>query len=285
MPLGTRAPSRSKRFGCRRKSTTSISSARTSSTPATSPHVTAERELGDTCVGLTRGITLSVRQSRKTIKPVRTKKPSGSQFMAHWPNSCNNLPTSGMTPLSARRRYPLNEGRDRPSASRQTRSGFVRLGGTAESAPRRGTEPRDDLVRRRELDPALAPRGRAGGDTRFVQAPRGILDESHSPPAFEQAANRGGVADVRCHAEEDHLVRIERLEQPLGIRIREHVEVLLEEYELAALEVALREWLEPDRHGIPLVGLGHLPRATRTTQAMRRIRRREVGPVGDLRIG
>ena len=64
MPLGTRAPSASKRVGSRRKSTTSCSSALASSRPATSSHVTAEAEPGVTSIGLTRGISFIVRQSR-----------------------------------------------------------------------------------------------------------------------------------------------------------------------------------------------------------------------------
>ena len=62
MPLGTRAPRRSNLRGLRRKSTTSCSSARTSSTPATSAHVTAVFDRVSTSAGLTRGINCSMRQ-------------------------------------------------------------------------------------------------------------------------------------------------------------------------------------------------------------------------------
>ena len=64
MPFGTLAPSCSNRFGSLRKSITSCSSAFASVTPATSSRLTDSREPGSTCVGLTRGITESVRQSR-----------------------------------------------------------------------------------------------------------------------------------------------------------------------------------------------------------------------------
>jgi hypothetical protein len=64
MPFGTRAPRRWKRFGWRRKSTTSCSSALASSTPATSFHVTDELALASSLAGFTRGMYWSVRQSR-----------------------------------------------------------------------------------------------------------------------------------------------------------------------------------------------------------------------------
>src|SRR5919109_1441474 len=54
MPFGTRAPRRSNRFGWRRKSTTSSSSAFASSAPATSPQVTLAELSGRSCAGITR---------------------------------------------------------------------------------------------------------------------------------------------------------------------------------------------------------------------------------------
>src|SRR3954447_23167904 len=73
-----RAPSRSKRSGSRRKSTSSVSSCLTSSRPATSSKRTNERALVSTAVGLIFGISSIVRQTRKTIAP---KKTSGSQMI------------------------------------------------------------------------------------------------------------------------------------------------------------------------------------------------------------
>ena len=86
MPFGTRAPRRLNRCGSCRNSTTSVSSAAASSTPATSFQVTADFDDGSTTVGLTRGISWSVRQSRKTSAP---KKTSGSQVRSPFWKSSN----------------------------------------------------------------------------------------------------------------------------------------------------------------------------------------------------
>ena len=59
MPFGTRAPRRPNRFGLRRKSTTSSSSACASFTPATSSHVTDDAAVGSTAWGFTRGKPLA----------------------------------------------------------------------------------------------------------------------------------------------------------------------------------------------------------------------------------
>ena len=64
IPFGTRAPRASNRFGSRRKSTTSWSSSFASSSPATSSQVTDDAEPGVISVGLTRGMSFTVRQSR-----------------------------------------------------------------------------------------------------------------------------------------------------------------------------------------------------------------------------
>ena len=95
IPFGTFAPSRSNRFGWRRKSTTSISSARASSTPATSSKLTDEPEFACTCAGLTRGMTCSVFQRMKTMKTIRKKKASGSQVTAKFAAWCSQCPMSG----------------------------------------------------------------------------------------------------------------------------------------------------------------------------------------------
>ena len=78
MPFGTLAPSSSKRFGSRRNSTTSCSSAFASSAPATSAHPIDDLASGLICCGLVRGISFIVRQRTKQISPMNT---SGAQVM------------------------------------------------------------------------------------------------------------------------------------------------------------------------------------------------------------
>jgi len=76
------APSRSKRFGSRRNSTTSISSSRTSSTPATSSQVTLDFDRESICVGLTRGIMPTVFQSSHAVRTRIAKNANGSHVVA-----------------------------------------------------------------------------------------------------------------------------------------------------------------------------------------------------------
>ncbi len=71
MPLGTRAPSFLKRFGSRRNSTISASSALASSAPATSSHPIDWLDSGLICCGLVRGIVLSAFQRKKTSAPMK----------------------------------------------------------------------------------------------------------------------------------------------------------------------------------------------------------------------
>ena len=157
-----------------------------------------------------------------------------------------------------------------------------------------GTDPLaeggDHLLGGRELDAALAPGGDAGLRPRLVEAPRGVLDEDDAPAALEEAADRGVVADVGRDAEDDDLVRVERLEQRLGVRVREDVEVLLQEQELPpALDQARdepgRERNERERQRVALLRLEDLLGAARAAQAVRRKRVAEVGRVRDLGIG
>ena len=61
-----------------------------------------------------------------------------------------------------------------------------------------------------------------------------------APPASEKAPDRGVVADVGGHAEDDHLLRVEQVEEPVGVRVGEDVEVLLQEQELRPDEPAAR---------------------------------------------
>ena len=71
MPRGTVAPSFLKRSGSRRNSTTSCSSAFASSAPATSAQPIAPLASGLISVGLVRGIIFSVRQMKKTSRPMK----------------------------------------------------------------------------------------------------------------------------------------------------------------------------------------------------------------------
>src|SRR3954462_15802702 len=106
--------------------------------------------------------------------------------------------------------------------------------------PARQLQGADDLVDGRELDAGLAPGSGAARDTGVIEPPRGVLHEPHAPAALEEAADRSVVTHVAGDAEHDDLVRVEVLDQPLGIGVREHVEVLLQEQKLApALPIAL----------------------------------------------
>ena len=78
MPFGTVAPSAWKRFGSRRNSTTSCSSAFASSTPATVDQSADASDSGLISCGFVRGITLSVRQMKNTSSPM---KMIGAQVM------------------------------------------------------------------------------------------------------------------------------------------------------------------------------------------------------------
>ena len=71
MPFGTVAPRDLNCLGRRRNSTTSRSSSFVSSTPAMSSQVTELADLGVICWGLVRGISFSVRQTRKTSNPMK----------------------------------------------------------------------------------------------------------------------------------------------------------------------------------------------------------------------
>ena len=80
IPFGTVAPSAWKRAGSLRKSTTSCSSAFASSAPATCDHSTADAESGVISVGFVLGISFSVRQRKKTSRPM---KMIGAQVRIH----------------------------------------------------------------------------------------------------------------------------------------------------------------------------------------------------------
>ena len=87
---------------------------------------------------------------------------------------------------------------------------------------------------RREPHAGVAPLAEARPRPLLVEPSGGILDERDPPTAAEQAHDRGVVADVGRDAEEDHLGRVERIEHRLGVRVREDVEALLQQQDLAA---------------------------------------------------
>src|SRR3954452_7752654 len=124
----------------------------------------------------------------------------------------------------------------------------------------------DDCVDRRELDAALAPERGAGGGAPLVEATRGVLDEEHAPSPPQEAADRRVVADVGRDAEDDDLVRVERVEHRVGVRVREDVEVLLQQQQLAAAldqrrHEARRDRQRRERQRVELLRLGDLLRA------------------------
>src|SRR5579864_8818247 len=90
----------------------------------------------------------------------------------------------------------------------------------------------DHLLGGRELDALLAPGRETGRRSGVVEAAGRILDEEDAPAALQEATDRRVVAHVRGYAEDHDLVRIEGPEQRLGIRIREDVEVLLQQQDL-----------------------------------------------------
>jgi hypothetical protein len=76
MPFGTFAPSRLKRLGSCMNSTTSMSSDRTSSTPATSAQVVSDLAPWLRFAGATRGIIPTVFQSSQTMMAMSTRNAS-----------------------------------------------------------------------------------------------------------------------------------------------------------------------------------------------------------------
>src|SRR5215471_9296321 len=204
MPFGTRAPSCSKRFGSRRKSTISWSSSFASSSPATSPHVTEEAEPGVISCGLTRGISRTVFQSSHTTTHIRPKKRTGSQVRAK---------SLAVDPKLNPRTIASLIGR----VARDLKAG-------------------EHLVDRGHPDPEPAPVGDAGGRTAGVEPARGLPHEGHRPAPGDEPADRRVVADVDRDPEQDDFLGIEQFEERVGVRIREDVEVLLEEQELTAAQ-------------------------------------------------
>src|SRR5262249_32712046 len=154
------------------------------------------------CWGLTRGIIPTVFHSRYAVRTRITKKASGSHVTAKSAAWCIQSPTISLR-LSAAGMDPLTElGRDL----------------------RRGTK----------LDAALPPKRGARLGSGHIETLRGVLHEHDAAAALEEAADRCVVADIGRHAEHDDLLRIERVEERIGVRVREHVEVLLQQEDLAS---------------------------------------------------
>src|SRR6478672_11022170 len=108
-------------------------------------------------------------------------------------------------------------------------------GRSVNAAEADSTERGDDFVRRGEPDTGVPPRLQSGSDTIVVQATRGVLDERHLATAKQKATDCRVVADVRGDPEENDLVRVERLEHGLRVRVRKDVEVLLQQQQLTLL--------------------------------------------------
>src|SRR5436305_2896649 len=183
-------------------STTSMSSPRTSSTPATSAQLVDDLAPCTMFAGLMRGIIPAVRQSSHAVRAMTTKNASGSQVVAKSAAAWNQCPT-----ISASHRQ-------------------------------RGTHPLAERCSRLlgccEADAGLAPRGGAGSDPRLVDSARRVCDEGDAAPPAEQGADGSVVADVGRDAEEEDLVGVEHVEQGLGVRVREGVVLLLRDQDLAA---------------------------------------------------
>src|SRR5262245_5855482 len=124
--------------------------------------------------------------------------------------------------------------------------------------PPRQLEPCDHLVDRGKPDALRLPVSGARHDIAVIEPARGVRDETNLPAPLEKSADSRVVADVRRDAEHNDLVRIEMLQQAVRVRVREHVEVLLQEQKLASVEVPLRDRLECDRDRILLLGLRDL---------------------------
>src|SRR5256885_5801952 len=180
-PFGTRAPSASKRAGSRRKSAISCSSSFASSRPATSPQVTEDAEPGVISVGLIRGISLTIRQRSQTTMTISSTKMIGIQ----------NSTRSDMKVAST---------------------------GSATCVHERSVERFDGFVNRCEPHTGLAPCGRASRGAGLVEPARCLLDEDDRHASPDEASNGDVGADAGADAEQDDLLRLEQLQQAVGIR-------------------------------------------------------------------
>ena len=110
-------------------------------------------------------------------------------------------------------------------------------------------------------------------------------------PRRSRPDDRRVVADVGRDAEDDDLGRVERLEHGLRVRVREHVEALLQEQDLATPRDELARRRPAGRRrgesgsGSACSVSGILLRAARAPKAVRRIRAREVRGCRDLGVG
>src|SRR2546421_11741517 len=156
-------------------STTSMSSPRTSSTPATSAHVVCDLAPWLRTAGLTRGIIPTVFQSNEAIRTRNRNSASGSQVEAKSFTAWNQCPTIS---ASHRQRggHPLAEGCGRL------------LGGRRSHA-------------------LLAPRRHTGGRSGLVDAARRVLHERDAAAPAQERAHGRVVADLGRDAAEGGLVR------------------------------------------------------------------------------
>src|SRR6185295_7292646 len=102
--------------------------------------------------------------------------------------------------------------------------------------------------------------------------------------------DRRVVADVRRDTEDQDLVRVERREQRLEVRVRERAVGLLQQQDLPTVPHKggnERRWIrrERQRQRVALRGLGDLRAPGRSPEAVRRERRLVVRLVGQLGVG
>src|SRR3954452_12559528 len=138
------------------------------------------------------------------------------------------------------------------------------------------SEVRNHLACGAEHDAGVAPFHLASGNATLVEPAGRVLDEPHIPAALEQSLDRSVVANVIRDAEKHDLVGIEVLQQRLGVRVREDVEGLLQDEELAAAQISRRQRLERDRNRVELLRLWNLSSSARPAETVGRIRRLEI---------
>ena len=205
-------------------------------------------EPGVISIGFTRGISLTVFQSRQTTTHIRRKNATGSQVSAKFDMKRRE------TEAESHRRLASTTGVPRPKALRRPPS----------------TEA--------EADATLAPSRGQARRPRLVEAARGFLDERDVPAPGEEAANRSVVAHVRGDAEEHDLLAGSSSSSSRSAFGFVKTSKLFFSNRNSRPRSQLRRHLgQRERHGIELLRLGDLLRAARPAQAVRRIRRPEVG--------
>ena len=235
-PLRHPRAERSKRFGSRRKSTTSCSSSFASSSPATSSQVTDDDEPGVISIGLTRGISLTVRQSSQTTTHMSRKNATGSHVRAKSEMDFERSKPSAIEAPIGRRVPGLKPGRD--------------VADRREARRRRSRQAATQAAVRPRRAPARPPRRSVTRAAARQEAADRSVRRRRRWRRRRRSSRRGRAA----------------LEQALGVRVREDVEVLLQEQELAAAEPALghrRERRAARDRAAPVSAIFSAPRVPR----------------------